>query len=162
MRRLLPNPYLTILLVAVWMLLLNAVSLGGLMLGVALGVAIPLLTAPYWPDRPRPHNGWKFLKYVGLVLYDVVVANIAVAKIVLFRPNRDLRPAYVAIPLDLRAPEAITLLAGTITMTPGTVTAELSADGRSLLVHALDAPDPDALRDEIKSRYEARIKEIFP
>ncbi len=70
-------------------------------------------------------------------------------------------PAWVPIPLDLRSPEAITVLAGTITLTPGTVSAEFSADGRELLVHALDAPDPDAVRDEIKSRYERRLKEIF-
>ena len=54
------------------------------------------------------------------------------------------------------------MLAGTITMTPGTLSAELSADGRSLLVHGLDVPDPGALVAEIKSRYEARLLEIFP
>ena len=67
----------------------------------------------------------------------------------------------VSIPLDLRTPEAITVLAGTITMTPGTVSSDVAADGRSLLVHCLDAPDPDAVRDEIKQRYERRLKEIF-
>jgi len=67
----------------------------------------------------------------------------------------------VTIPLDLRSPEAITVLAGTITMTPGTVSADLSADGRALLVHCLDADHPDAVRDEIKTRYERRLKEIF-
>ncbi len=60
-----------------------------------------------------------------------------------------------------RMVEAISLLAGTITMTPGTLTADVSADGRTLLVHALHAPDPDAVRDEIKTRYEARLKRIF-
>ena len=65
------------------------------------------------------------------------------------------------VPLDLRSPEAITVLAGTITMTPGTVSATLAADGGSLLVHALDTDDPDAVRDEIKTRYERRLMEIF-
>jgi multicomponent K+:H+ antiporter subunit E len=161
MRRLFPHPLLTVLLVVVWMLLLNSLSLGGLVLGLALGTVIPLLTAAWWPDRPKLRSLRAALGYVGIVLWDVVVANVAVARIVLFKPNREMKPAYITIPLDLRQPEAITLLAGTITMTPGTVTAELSADGGALLVHALDAPDPDAVRDEIKSRYEARIKEIF-
>jgi multicomponent K+:H+ antiporter subunit E len=161
MRRLFPHPLLTVLLLVVWMLLLNGLSLGGLVLGLALGTAIPLLTAAWWPDRPKLRSLRAAVGYVGIVLWDVVVANIAVARIVLFKPNREMKPAYITIPLDLRQPEAITLLAGTITMTPGTVTAELSADGGALLVHALDAPDPDAVRDEIKSRYEARIKEIF-
>jgi multicomponent K+:H+ antiporter subunit E len=161
MKRFFPHPYLSVLVGLVWLLLLNNVSLGGLVLAVFFGVTIPLMTAAWWPDRPKPRNARGFLAYVALVLWDVVVANVAVAKIVLFKPNHRLQPAFIVIPLELRAPEAITLLAGTITMTPGTVTAELSADGRSLLVHALDAPDPDAVRDEIKSRYEARIKELF-
>jgi multicomponent K+:H+ antiporter subunit E len=53
------------------------------------------------------------------------------------------------------------MLAGTITMTPGTVTADMSACGRVLLIHSLHAPDPDAIRDDIKSRYETRLKRIF-
>ena len=77
------------------------------------------------------------------------------------RSNADLRPSWVVIPLDLREAEAITVLAGTITLTPGTVSADLSDEGHSLLVHALDTDDPDAVRDEIKDRYERRLKEIF-
>ena len=74
-----------------------------------------------------------------------------------------LRLIFVAdeIPLELRSPEAIAVLAGTITMTPGTVSADLSSDGRSLLVHCLDAADPDDVVASIKSRYERRLKEIF-
>ena len=55
-----------------------------------------------------------------------------------------------------------TVLAGTITMTPGTVSCDLSADGRSLLVHCLDAPDAEEAVRQMKVRYEARLKEIFP
>jgi multicomponent K+:H+ antiporter subunit E len=86
---------------------------------------------------------------------------VQVAWIILTRRNSKLRPSWIVIPLDLRTPEAITVLAGTITLTPGTVSADISNNGRSLLVHALDAPDPDAVRDEIKQRYESRLKEIF-
>jgi multicomponent K+:H+ antiporter subunit E len=161
-RRLVPHPRLTILLTVVWLMLLNGVSVGGVVLGLALGVAIPLMTSAYWPDRPVVRNAGKFWRYLLIVLWDIVTANIAVARIILTRPNHTLRPAFFAVPLELRAPEAITLLAGTITMTPGTVSCDLSADGRSLLVHVLDTPDPEAVRDEIKSRYEARLMEIFP
>ncbi len=159
--RVLPPPLLTLTLTVVWLMLANDLSLGGLVMGAILGVAIPLMTRAYWPDRPRIRRPFGMLAYVALVLWDVAVANIVVALIVLLKPVSRIRPAFVTIPLDLRTPEAITMLAGTITMTPGTVTAEISADGRALLVHALDAPDPDAVRDEIKSRYESRLKEIF-
>ena len=91
----------------------------------------------------------------------MIVANFQVARIVLFMPRDKIRSAWVTVPLDLRSPEAITLLAGTITMTPGTLTADMSACGRALLIHSLHAPDPDAVRDDIKARYEARLKRIF-
>ena len=155
--RLLPHP----LLVAVWQMLVNYVSLGTLVFGLILGILIPLLTAPYWPDRPRLKNPAMIVEFILIVLWDIVVANVSVAKIILFKRNEDMRPTWVTVPLDLRSPEAITVLAGTITMTPGTVSADVAADGRSLLVHCLDAADPDAVRDDIKQRYERRLREIF-
>ncbi|XOY56080.1 MAG: Na+/H+ antiporter subunit E [Rhodobacterales bacterium] len=159
--RLLPHPLLTLLLVAVWQMLVNYVSLGTLVFGLILGILIPLLTAPYWPDRPRLKNPAMIVEFILIVLWDIVVANVSVAKIILFKRNQDMRPTWVTVPLDLRSPEAITVLAGTITMTPGTVSADVAADGRSLLVHCLDAADPDAVRDDIKQRYERRLREIF-
>ena len=159
--RLLPHPLLTLLLVAVWQMLVNYVSLGTLVFGLILGILIPLLTAPYWPDRPRLKNPAMIVEFILVVLWDIVVANVSVAKIILFKRNEDMRPTWITVPLDLRSPEAITVLAGTITMTPGTVSADVAADGRSLLVHCLDAADPDAVRDDIKQRYERRLREIF-
>ena len=94
-------------------------------------------------------------------MLDIVRANIDVARIVLFKPNSRLRPAWITVPLDLRSPEAIAVLAGTITLTPGTVSCDLSECGHALLVHCLHAPEPDEIVAEIKTRYEARLKEIF-
>lgn len=161
LHRILPHPVLTLLLAVVWILLQNEVSAGMFVFGLILGVIIPLVTAAWWPDRPHKLKLGKMLLYVMLVIYDIIVANIEVAWIVLTRPNAKLRPIWVVVPLDLKQPEAITVLAGTITLTPGTVSADLSDGGHSLLVHALDAADADQVRDEIKSRYEARLKEIF-
>jgi multicomponent K+:H+ antiporter subunit E len=137
------------------------VSAGGIVFGLILGTIIPLMTRAYWPDRPRLRNPVAIAGFVLIVLWDIVVANITVARIVLFMPKSRLRPAWVTVPIDLRSPEAITVLAGTITMTPGTVTADTSADGRALLVHCLHAPDPEGVAADIKSRYERRLKEIF-
>lgn len=160
LRRLFPHPYLTLLLVFVWMALINDVTLGVAVMGVILGTVTPLITAAYWPDRPRI-DLVRAAGYVLLVMWDIVVANVVVARIVLFMPVRDLRPAWIVVPLELRTPEAITVLAGTITMTPGTVSADFSADGRAILVHCLHAPDPEAVVRDIKARYERRLKEIF-
>lgn len=160
-RWLFPHPLLTLLLAVVWVLLHNKFSAGMAVFGLILGIIIPRLTIGWWPDRPVGFRVGKMMSYCLLVLWDILVANIEVAWIVLTRPNSKLRPAWVVIPIDLRQPEAITILAGTITLTPGTVTADLSDEGHSLLVHALDTGDPDAVRDEIKNRYERRLKEIF-
>lgn len=158
---LLPHPLLTLLLVLVWILLQNGFSAGMFVFGVILGVIIPRITAAWWPDRPNGIRLWRLFSYSLLVLWDIMVANVEVAWIVLTCPNSKLRPAWIVVPLDLVQPEAITVLAGTITLTPGTVSADLSDEGHSLLVHALHTDDPDGVRDEIKNRYERRLKEIF-
>ena len=159
--RLIPHPLLSIALVLVWLGLVNTFTLGNLILGVLFGLVIPMLTAPYWPDRPRIGRPLKVIEYVLVVLWDIIVANVQVAIIILFRGNSNIRSHWVVIPLELQSAEAITVLAGTITMTPGTVSATLAADGGCILVHCLHTDDPDAVRDEIKSRYERRLKEIF-
>ena len=161
MRRLFPHPYLTLTLTGMWFLLVNEWKLGSLVMALILGTILPLVTSAWWPDRPRIRRPLALAAYAALVLWDVILANFQVARIVLFLPRDRIRSAWIPIPLALTQPEAISLLAGTITMTPGTLTADLSADGRVLLVHALHAPDPDAVRDEIKSRYETRLQRIF-
>lgn len=156
-----PHPLLTLLLAVVWILLQNQFSAGMAVFGIILGIIIPKITEAWWPERPKGFRLGKMLSYMMIVIWDIMVANIEVAWIVLTRPNSKLRPIWVVVPLDLTQPEAITVLAGTITLTPGTVSADLSDEGHSLLVHTLDTDDPDAIRDEIKDRYERRLKEIF-
>ncbi len=159
--RILPHPVLSLLLVVVWCLLVNAISLGTVVLGAILGILIPIFTAAYWPDRPGTPRLGRLVLYVLLVMWDIIAANIAVAWIVLTRSNAGMRSNWVVIPLELKTPEAIAILAGTITLTPGTVSADLSDEGRCLLVHALDTGDPDEEAQGIKQRYERRLKEIF-
>ncbi|MDC0660309.1 Na+/H+ antiporter subunit E [Leisingera sp. SS27] len=159
--RLFPHPFLTLLLTLTWLLMVNRWSLNSLVFGFLLGVVIPFVTQPYWPNRPNLRRPLKIAEYILVVLLDIVQANIIVARIVLFKPNADRRPNWITVPLDLKTPEAITALAGTITMTPGTLSADVSDEGHALLVHCLDAPNPDAVRDEIKQRYERRLMEIF-
>ena len=161
LRRILPHPLLTLALIIVWQMLQNTVTTGTLVFGAIIGVVVPLVTAPYWPERPRLRRPLKIVEYVLIVLWDIVVANVTVAAIILFKPNSRIRSHWVTVPLELRTPEAITVLAGTITMTPGTVSSDLSACGRALLVHCLDTDDPEGVRDQIKHRYERRLKEIF-
>lgn len=158
--KLIPHPLLTVLIVIVW-ILLNGVSWGAAVLGLFLGILVPKATSAFWPDRPVVNSPLTIVEYALIVLWDIVVANFQVAYLILFRRGDDLHSQFVTIPLDLKTPEAISALAGTITMTPGTVSATLSADGRALLVHCLETEDPEKTVAEIKARYETRLQRIF-
>ncbi|MEC7259139.1 MAG: Na+/H+ antiporter subunit E [Pseudomonadota bacterium] len=160
-RRIFPHPLLTVLLTLVWLMLVNRFSWNSVIFGFFLGLLIPFVIRPYWPNMSRMRHPVKIAEYVAVVLYDIVVANITVAMLILFKRRDQLRQAWISIPLELRTPEAITTLAGTITLTPGTVSCDISDKGHYLLVHCLHAPDPDAVRDEIINRYERRLVEIF-
>ena len=156
-----PHPLLTLILAVVWILLQNKLSAGMVVFGLILGIIIPRITAIWWPDRPKSFHLGKMITYSFVVLWDIIVANLEVAWIVISVPNSKLSPAWIVVPLELKHPEAITVLAGTITLTPGTVSADLSSEGNSLLVHVLHTDDPDSVRDDIKTRYERRLLEIF-
>ena len=160
--RFLAHPVLTLALAGVWVLLVNDFSWGALAFGLLLGLGVASITSVYWPDRARVRHPVAIAAYFCIVLWDILVSNVQVAYLVLFRRGESLRSRFVVVPLDLRSPEAIAVLAGTITMTPGTVSADLSADGKSLLVHCLETTDPDGIVAGIKTRYERRLMRIFP
>ncbi|WP_299690097.1 Na+/H+ antiporter subunit E [uncultured Tateyamaria sp.] len=158
---LVPRPLLTLTLAIVWILLQNEITAGMAVFGLILGIIIPWGTSVWWPDTPKGFRMGKMALYSLVVVRDIIVANIEVAWIVLTVPNAKLKPGWIVVPLELKQPEAISLLAGTITLTPGTVSADLSDKGHCLLVHVLHTDDADAVRDEIKNRYERRLLEIF-
>lgn len=159
MKRLLPFPRLAALLAVLW-LLLNGFTPGQALLAALLAFTVPLAVRRVHPALPRIRRPGAALSYVLLVLCDIVVANLRVARLVLGPVGR-LRPRLVEVPLDVREPAVASALAATVTLTPGTVSVDLDLERGVLLVHALDAPDDASVRLEIKSRYEARLKEIF-
>lgn len=158
--KLLPHPLLTPALAVVWLLLNNSLAPGQILLGLLLAWLIPLFTLRFWPETIRIRRPWKLLRFAAVLLSDIVLANLTVARRILGNPAR-LRPAFIDIPLELKSDLGISLLANTICLTPGTVSALLSEDRRVLRVHALDAPDPDAVRVQIKTRYEAPLQAMF-
>jgi multicomponent K+:H+ antiporter subunit E len=99
-------------------------------------------------------------KFLALVLWDIVIANLILAMRIL-GPQSRLQPAFMQVPLDIQEEFTITLLASTISLTPGTVSADLNMEGRYLLVHSLHVTDIDAAIAAIKQRYETPLKEVF-
>lgn len=160
MTRLLPHPILTPVLTVIWLLLNNSIDAGHIVLGLILGWAIPVLTIHFWPETVIIRKPLMLIKYTIVLLFDIIMANFTVARLILGNPDR-LQPVFVKLPLDLDSDLAISLLANSITLTPGTLSAQLSEDCSYLLVHALNETDPESLIATIKQRYEHPLKEIF-
>lgn len=160
MNRLLPQPLISVAVLATWLLANNSVKPGQVVLAMIFGVTIPLLTAPFWPEYPRVRNWPRLVRMTLIFLYDVVIANVRVAILVL-GPVRRLRPSFLRIPLDVTSPFTITVLASMISLTPGTVSSNLSRDRKTLLVHGLDVGDEDDEVRSIKERYERALIEVF-
>jgi multicomponent K+:H+ antiporter subunit E len=160
MTRLLPHPLLSAILLVIWLLLVNELSIAHLILGALLGWGVPLYTARFWPDQVQVRRPLLLLRFVGVVLYDILVANVTVASLILGRQER-LQPAFLVLPLALRSELAISLLANTVSLTPGTVSTYLSADRRCLIIHSLHTTAPDELLATIRRRYETPLKEIL-
>ena len=160
MRRLLPHPLLSLTLALLWLLLVNQLSAGHIVLGALLGWLIPFATSAFWLEPVRIRHPLTLLHYLGILILDIVHGSFHVAYLILRGPSR-LRPVFVEVPLALETPLAISLLANTISLTPGTVSVLLSGDRRTLVVHALDTDDGDTLVRKIKQRYEAPLRQIF-
>jgi multicomponent K+:H+ antiporter subunit E len=156
----LAHPVLSVLLGATWLLLQQSVSPANLLFAALLALVVPKLAGGFLGTGARPRRWRVAMRLLAAVLWDVVAANLVVARLVLW-PAAQPRPAWVTVPLALTDPAAMALLASIVTMTPGTVSCIVDGQRHRLLVHALDCGDPAALVEEIRQRYEAPLKEIF-
>ena len=160
-RRLLPHPVLSAFVLVIWLLLVNSAGAGALLVGAVLAWAIPRMTTRFWTEGVRFERPGVLLRLVPLVIWDIIVANIAVAWIILRTPSAALRPTFLTIPLEIRDPYGAVTLASIITLTPGTVSVQFSGDRRTLYVHMLDCPDEAEAIENIRARYERPLKELL-
>lgn len=154
------HPVLSVLLAAAWLLLQQSLALPQLITAAVLGLVLPRLLHGFLAPGMRPRALGTVLRFTGIVLWDIVVSNLTVARIVLNPASRP-QPAWVPVPLVLTHPTAITLLATIITTTPGTVSCVVDEARHEILVHALDCSDPAVMAAQIKQRYEEPLREIF-
>jgi multicomponent K+:H+ antiporter subunit E len=159
-RRLLPAPWLSLVLAIVWPVLNQSWSAGQWLLGALLALVIPWFTEPLRTDKPLLRRPVVAARLTLRVLADIVTSNVEVARRIL-GPESAIRPAYVWLPLSITDAHGIVALAGIVTMTPGTLSADLTPDRRHLLIHAFNVDDAAALIATIKARYEAPLMEIF-
>ncbi len=154
------HPALSVLLAAVWLLLQQSLALPQLIWAAVLGLLLPRLIHGFLGPALHLHRPGLALRFVFVVLWDILVSNLSVARLVLSPWSRP-QPAWVRVPLSLSQPGAVALLASIITMTPGTVSCVIDEEAHEILVHALNCTDPAALVAEIKARYEQPLLEIF-
>jgi len=159
-RRWLPYPILSVLLLLIWLLLNQSLAPGTILLGALLGIALArvfgLLHPPKAHLRNYPLLGLLFVRVVG----DIFRSNIAVARIVLRRERR-MHSGFVAIPLALTDRHGLAVLACIITSTPGTIWVSYDSTANILLIHVLDLVDEQDWIDTIKQLYERLLLEIF-
>jgi multicomponent K+:H+ antiporter subunit E len=158
LKRWLPHPIVSCLVLTVWLGLHSSLSPIHLAGGGLLAVLVPRLLHPSLGGARRTRRPWVAIRLAGTVLWDIITANVAVARRVL-GPISRLKPGFIEVPLDLAHSDAVALLASIIAITPGTVVADI--DDARIRVHVLDLADPAALVSEIKDRYERPLKEIF-
>ena len=161
MKRFVPFPVLWLLLVAMWLVLHDALSPGQLAIGALVALAAVLGVAALELPPTRLRSVRTAAALAGTVLIDIIRSNVDVARIVTRPGAPRCTPGFLDIPLELRNPVGLAALACIITATPGTTWAGYDDAAGVLTLHVLDLADPVAMRAAIKERYERRLREIF-
>jgi len=155
----LPHPFVSVIVALSWIMLAHSLDAATLLMALLLGLLIPQTVNPF--ITRTPNINWRMaVKLFFVVLWDIIVCNIQVAKLVL-GPTRNLHPKWFRVPLETQHEQVNVLLALIITTTPGTVTAGIDDDRGDILVHALSTDNAEVDILEIKNRYEKALMAIF-
>jgi len=128
--------------------------------GFILGYIVLLFAGQSLGPTSYVRRVWKVLAFAGFFLVEFVKSNLRIAADVV-RPHIRMQPGIVAIPLTVETDAEITLLANLITLTPGTLSLDVSTDRKTLYIHSVYVTDPEALREEIREGFERRILEVM-
>ena len=161
MKRWLPFPFLSALLLAMWLLLNRTLALGDVLLGTLLALGTGLAFSALQPLQTRLRRPRAAAALAAMVLVDIVRSNIAVSRIILYPGTRRQTSGFVTIPLELSSPAGLAALACIITATPGTAWARFDSRRSSVTIHVLDLVDKNTWISTVKNRYERRLLQIF-
>jgi multicomponent K+:H+ antiporter subunit E len=161
MKRWLPSPPLSLALFAVWLLLNQSLDAATLLSAALLAMAVPLLTKGLRPATVRMRKPWVALRLAGRAVADMLESALFVARRLLTRRNSRIASRFINVPLDLRDPNGLAVLAMIMCLTPGTAWGEIAFDSSTLLIHVFDVDDDAAFIAMIKQRYEHPLMEIF-
>lgn len=160
MRRLFSAFLMPVFLLLAWLLLNATTSLGQVLLGIVLAFGLIWAAKSLRPVYARPRGWLPALRLLRVVVFDIVRSNIAVARLI-WKPDHKMVSGFLDIPLTLRDPHGLAVLACVLTYTPGSVWVEINADGSHLHMHVLDMKDELDWIQIVRDRYEVHLKEIF-
>ena len=161
MKKILPAPLVSFGLFVVWLLLNRSLSPGHLLLALLLALGLPVLFKELRPQKVRVRHLGTVLRLCWTVVVDTTQSNIAVLRFLVLPRTRRHSADFVKIPLELRDPNGLAVLAMIVCITPGTVWAELSRDRSMLMLHVLEVHDREAIVQHVQTRYERPLMEIF-
>jgi multicomponent Na+:H+ antiporter subunit E len=149
------------LLIAILWLLLSAIpSVGSFATGFILGFGLLVLFRPVLPPDDYVRRVWAFVRFTAIFCGEFLLSNLGVAKVVLFRRRANLNADFITYDARSLRPVEVLLLSHLISLTPGTVSVEIAPDYSHLLLHVLDAADPEAVRDRIERRLCRPLLEV--
>lgn len=151
---------INVFLALAWAAITGSFSILNLLFGFVLaGLSLSLIRDELGSFSHFRRFGRAILLAITFVV-ELIKSSVNVAIIVL-APSRQLTPAIIAYPLTVTSDAEITLLANMITLTPGTLSMDVSEDRKTLYVHSIDAPDPDAVISDIRDNFERQILRVF-
>lgn len=159
-RRILPHPPLSVLLLLLWLLLNQSLSPGQLILGTVFAIVGPWLLVTLDVPTMTVRRPRAILQLIGVVFVELVRSNIAVAKVIFGRSHRR-TSGFARVPLDMRSPYGLAMLAVILTATPGTIWVNFNPSSGVIVLHVLDLIDDQDWAKIVKQRYERLLMEIF-
>ncbi|WP_137788808.1 Na+/H+ antiporter subunit E [Bacillus sp. E(2018)] len=150
---------LNLLIGVIWMFLSESYSFASFIVGFVIGAALLYLLNRFIPDSYYFKHVRAILYLIFLFIKELLLANIEVLKWV-YKPKLDFQPGILALPIDVKKNWEITLLANLITLTPGTLSVDVSRDQRYIYIHAIDLPDVNETIVSIKESFEKAIREV--
>jgi multicomponent Na+:H+ antiporter subunit E len=151
---------LNILLALVWIGLTGQFTVENFVVGFGLGFVLLWLSQRVMGRSVYFRKVPQVISFVGFFIWELILANLRVAYDIV-TPRHYMQPGVVAIPLDITREVEIVLLANLITLTPGTLTLDISDDRRILYVHAMHIDNLEQFRRDIKEGYERRVQEVL-
>jgi multicomponent Na+:H+ antiporter subunit E len=148
-----------IVIALIWMFLTESYSSTSFFIGFLLGIGLLFLLNRFIPDAFYLEYVWAIVKLIILFIKELILSNLSVLKLV-YKPKLDIKPGIIALPTDLNRNWEITILANLITLTPGTLSIDISPDNRYIYIHVMDMPDVDETIMQIKNTFEKAIMEV--